>query len=136
MSTETVQRRAEVGWRTIVTASMLVLLAPLMWPGVLRNFFASGFMPHGHCYFWTPSLVSLHLVSDSLIGASYVAISTSLVFLVYKTRRDIPFHCGATHLMGVWTIWNATYWMSGAVKMITAIASVGAAIITLLMIRA
>src|SRR5258706_494289 len=29
------------------------------------NYFNAGpFMPHGHCYFWTPSLIALQVVSD------------------------------------------------------------------------
>jgi signal transduction histidine kinase len=93
------------------------------------------------CYFWIPELVFLHLISDTLIGLSYVAISATLTYLVYRTRRDIPFQwvflafglfivaCGATHFMEVWTIWNATYWLSGYVKLITAVASVATAIV-------
>jgi sigma-B regulation protein RsbU (phosphoserine phosphatase) len=37
--------------------------------------------------------------------------------------------CGATHMMEVWTLWHATYWLSGAVKLVTALASVPTAIL-------
>src|SRR5579884_3281985 len=113
----------------------------LLWTKWLHNILNTyGFEPHGHCYLWIPTLVALHAGSDSLIGLSYVAISTTLIFFVFKTRRDLPFQwifvafgifivaCGTTHFMEVWTLWNATYWLSGAVKLITAIASVATAV--------
>jgi hypothetical protein len=37
--------------------------------------------------------------------------------------------CSFTHFMEVWTIWNATYWPSGYVKLLTAAASVATAIV-------
>ena len=80
-------------------------------------------MPHGMCYLWVPQLWLMPESSD--LGLSYVAISGMLVYLLYRARCDIPFvwvflafgifiiACGATHFMEVWTIWNATYWLSG-----------------------
>jgi PAS domain S-box-containing protein len=96
----------------------------------------NGFMSHGYCYLWNRSLVRLHLLSDLAIGVSYVAISLSLLYLVRRAKRDIPFHwmflafgafiiaCGATHFMEVWTLWTPVYWLSGTVKLVTALASV------------
>src|SRR3989441_5733048 len=101
----------------------------------LREIFTSGgFMPHGHCYLWRPGLVWLHVVSDSLIGLAYVAISVTLAYLVSRIR-NIPFNwmflgfglfivaCGGTHFMEVWTLWQPRYWLSGDIKLITAAAS-------------
>jgi PAS domain S-box-containing protein len=100
---------------------------------------AISFMPHGHCYFWTKNLIFLHSVSDILIFAAYFSIPVTLVYFVRK-RADIPFHwifvcfalfilaCGTTHLMEVWNIWHANYWISGSIKAITALASVPTAI--------
>lgn len=108
---------------------------------VLKAFFSSGpFMPHGYCYMWVPGLVWLHVISDSLIALSYFSIPFTLAHFVHK-RRDLPFHwifacfgtfilaCGLTHAMEVWTLWYADYWVSGAIKAITAIASVTTAIL-------
>ncbi len=105
--------------------------------GLFLNLFSSdGFMPHGHCYLWTPALLWMHVVSDLLIGLSYVAISTMLVYLVFRARREIPFQwmflafgtfiiaCGGTHFMEIWTTWVPRYWESGVVKVVTAGASV------------
>jgi PAS domain S-box-containing protein len=37
--------------------------------------------------------------------------------------------CGATHAMEVWTLWTPTYWLSGAVKAVTAVASMTTAVL-------
>jgi hypothetical protein len=58
---------------------------------LLHGLFSSdSFMPHGHCYLWKPQLVWLQVISNGLIGLSYIAISSTLAFLVYRIR-DIPF---------------------------------------------
>ncbi len=97
-------------------------------------------MPHGYCYQWNRGLVWLHLSSDLLIAVSYFSIPITLVYLVRK-KRDLPFHwmfacfgvfivaCGSTHAMEVWTIWHASYWLSGIIKAVTAVASVVTAIL-------
>jgi serine phosphatase RsbU (regulator of sigma subunit) len=101
---------------------------------------SAGFMPHGYCLLWKPSLVLLHVISDSLIGIAYVSIPFALVYFVRK-RRDLPFDwmfvcfgifilaCGLTHFMAAWVIWHPDYWLSGAIKAVTAIASVPTAIL-------
>jgi signal transduction histidine kinase len=107
----------------------------------LRKLLSSGdFMPHGYCYLWRPGLVWLHLVSDALIALAYFSIPFTLIYFVRK-RRDVPFNwmfacfgmfilaCGATHAMEIWTLWHATYWVSGAVKVVTALASVPTAVL-------
>jgi PAS domain S-box-containing protein len=109
--------------------------------GFLRSLFASGdFMPHGYCYLWQPGLVWLHVVSDSLIALAYFSIPITLVYFIRK-RKDLPFNwifvcfgvfilaCGTTHAMEVWTLWHATYWLSGGIKALTALTSVPTAIL-------
>ena len=57
----------------------------------------SGFMPHGMCYLWNPTLIRLHLLSDLLIGASYVVIfsGTRLVCLPCKKEHPVLLdNCG------------------------------------------
>lgn len=108
---------------------------------MLRQVFSSGdFMPHGSCYLWNPGLVWLHLISDTLISISYLSIPITLAYFV-RRRRDLPFDwmfvcfgtfivaCGATHVMEIWNIWHADYWLAGAVKAVTALASVPTAIL-------
>jgi|GEM_PF-1419811 signal transduction histidine kinase len=105
-------------------------------PEFWKNLFTfEPFIPHGHCYLWKPELVSLHLVSDLLIGLSYYSIPITLVYFVRK-RQDLPFNwiflmfssfivaCGSSHLLEIWTLWYPTYWLSGLIKAITAFVSV------------
>jgi signal transduction histidine kinase len=96
-------------------------------------------MPHELCYLRDPKLIWLHVISDSLIGSAYIAISATLGFLVFKASKGIPFNwvflafgvfiisCGFTHFMEVWVIWEPVYWASGYVKVLTAAASVATA---------
>jgi len=101
---------------------------------------AERFVPPGHSYTWDQPLFWTHIASDLLIGVSYVVISIALAYLVHRARRDIPFSvvfvafglfiitCGATHFMGIVTLWTPLYWWSGGVKVVTAAASVATAI--------
>ncbi len=101
----------------------------------LQAFFAGKwFMPHGFCYNWKFGLVGLHVVSDVLIGAAYFGILILFYLLVRRVR--LPFGpmiiafgvfigaCGLTHLVEVWNVWHGAYWLAGAVKALTAAASV------------
>jgi PAS domain S-box-containing protein len=105
----------------------------------LKWLFSSGdFMPHGYCYQWNAGLVWLHLVSDALIFAAYMTIPVTLLRVV-RRRNDLPFNwmfvcfgvfmvaCGLTHALEMWNLWHAAYWLAGAVKAVTAIASIGTA---------
>lgn len=107
----------------------------------LFEYFSSAqFMPHGYCYHWIPSLVTLHVVSDGVIALSYMMIPFTLAYFV-SLRRDVPFGwificfsafiiaCGTTHLAEIWTLWHADYWMSGFIKALTAIISFTTAIL-------
>lgn len=97
-----------------------------------------GFMPHGHCYLWTPELLWTYVISDAAIGLAYYSIPVALLYLVRK-RRDMQFNwifvmfsvfifaCGTTHFISVWTIWNPSYWLDASVRVVTAIASVATA---------
>jgi signal transduction histidine kinase len=99
---------------------------------------SGGFMPHGHCYLWIPSLLWMHVVSDALIGTAYLGISLILYLLVRSIR--LPFSpvfvafglfiglCGITHFMGIWTVWHPDYFLDGLIKAATAAASVATAI--------
>jgi PAS domain S-box-containing protein len=103
-------------------------------------FSANHFMPHGYCYLWNHRLIWTHVVSDSLIALAYLSIPITLVYSIRK-RRDMPLNwmffcfgvfilaCGATHVVEVWNLWHADYWLAGAVKVVTAVASVATAIL-------
>ena len=99
-----------------------------------------GFLPHGHCYLWTPALLWSFVVAESVIVFSYFSIPVGLVWFV-KQRRDLQFNwmfilfsafifaCGTTHLIGIWTIWHPDYWLDAAVKIVTATVSVVTAVL-------
>src|SRR5205823_14956944 len=124
------------GLSLLAMAGAASFIAPQFWR---KLFSTQGFLPHGHCYFWRPEVVWLHVGSSDLIGLSYVAISATLACLVHKGRREIPFHwmilgfglfivaCGGTHFMEVWTLWQPRYWLSGDIKLITAAVSLATA---------
>jgi PAS domain S-box-containing protein len=120
-------------------AALARLLAAVVALAPLPARALAGLLPHGVCYTWNPGLMWLHLTSDALIGLAYFSIPVALVYLKRK-RTDLPFSwifllfglfivaCGATHWMEVWTLWYPEYWLSGAIKAVTAAASVPTAI--------
>lgn len=91
----------------------------------------ANFMPHGHCYLWTPSLLWMYVLSDSLIALSYYTIPLALLYFV-KKRLDLQFNwifimfsvfifaCGTTHLIAILTIWRPVYWLDASMKVLTA----------------
>ncbi|MEI9866633.1 MAG: PAS domain S-box protein [Limisphaerales bacterium] len=105
-----------------------------------KLFSPDGFMPHGHCYFWNPDILWLHIFSDALIALAYYSIPFTLVYFIRK-RRDLPFNwiffcfaafiilCGTTHLFEIYVIWHPVYWLQGWVKAVTALMSVTTAIL-------
>ncbi len=107
----------------------------------LRQLFGSGdFQPHGFCYLWNARLVWLHAISDLVIALAYFTIPVTLLWFIRK-RRDLPFSwifacfgifivaCGATHVMEIWNLWHANYWLAGIIKAVTAAASIVTAIL-------
>lgn len=102
-------------------------------------FSSSSFMPHGHCYLWKPEILWVQVISNSSIGLAYVAIAAALAYLVRKGQY-VPFKgaalafgvfivtCGMTHFFDVYLIWDPVYWADSAVRSVTAVASVGTAL--------
>jgi signal transduction histidine kinase len=100
---------------------------------------ASTLSPHGYCLTWRPELIWVHVVSDAIIAIAYFSIPFALAIFVSK-RSDVEFGwvfwafaafilaCGATHVFSIWTLWIPDYGIEGAVKAITAIASIVTAI--------
>ena len=111
-----------------------------MWDAFIQYFNSSGFMPHGHCFLWTPSLLWSYVVSDLLIAAAYYSIPFALWYFASK-RHDLPFRwvfimfglfvmaCGTTHVFAVWNIWHADYWPDAAIRAFTAAISAITAIL-------
>jgi PAS domain S-box-containing protein len=123
---------------SLATAGIALFL--LIWPESLTNISSSNFLPQSYCYLQQSRLISLHVISDTLIGLACFAIAAMLGLLIYR-RRDTPYAwifiatgvfasiSGAAHLIQVFTVWTPVYWLSADVKLVTAIASVAAAVV-------
>jgi two-component system, NtrC family, sensor kinase len=106
---------------------------------MLAWLFEKGFMPHGHCYYWRPDILWLHVISDGIIALAYFSIPITLLYFL-RRRPDIPFPamialfaifivlCGTGHVIEIWTVWNPVYAMQGAEKAATALASIFTAV--------
>ena len=94
------------------------------------------FMPHGFCFLWRPDVLWLHVLSDATIALAYFCIPGVLIYFIRK-RTDMPFPavfwlfgafillCGTTHILSIWVLWHPDYYVEGAIKALTAIASIG-----------
>ena len=126
----------------LVTLSLLALClgSAFLW-FFSRFLFASNFLPHWYCYVGNTRLVWTNVLADLVIGISYVIISCTLAMLVRRAGENLPYQsffwafglfivsCGATHIMEVLTIWKPIYWLSAFVKIVTALASAGTAVV-------
>jgi signal transduction histidine kinase len=105
------------------------------------SWFASEqFLPHGHCYMWSPGVLWMNVVADVLIAMAYFTVPFALIYIA-RRRKDLRFDwlivsfgvfivaCGLTHAMDVWNVWHTHYWVEGLVKILTAAASVPTAIL-------
>ena len=98
------------------------------------------FMPHGHCYLWKPGLVWLQVLSNGSIALAYISIFATLVYLVRRIS-GMPFQrmylafavfivsCGFTHIFDIIVIWDPAYWLDGSMRAVTAVASLGTAVL-------
>jgi len=98
------------------------------------------FMPHGMCLQWNPALLSLFVVGNLLVALAYFSIPVALGLLVQQ-RKDLSFKwmyglfggfivaCGLSHVLKIWTIWHANYWVEAGVDLATGIISVITAIL-------
>ena len=121
----------------------LFLVAASLWLGS-RHLLSVEFLPHWYCYVGNQRLLWTNVIADLIIGLSYVAISATLVWLVRRAGRDLPYSnffwafglfivsCGGTHFMEIVTVWKPVYWLSAAVKIVTAAASAGTGVVLLI----
>ncbi|WKN31232.1 PAS domain-containing sensor histidine kinase [Porifericola rhodea] len=98
------------------------------------------FMPYGHCYLWEPFILWTHAISNSIIALAYFAIPICLVYIFLK-RNDFQYiwllvlfaifilGCGTSHLMDVINIWHPYYRLDAIIRTITALASIGTALV-------
>ena len=126
---------------TVLAVSLLAVAPFLLLPYATQRLLSTNFQPHLYCYLSNARVVWTHVTADALIATAYLAISITLGYLVYRARRDIPFHwmflafglfivaCGGTHAMEVVTIWTPVYILSAALKLFTATVSLTTALV-------
>src|ERR1700722_5904755 len=97
------------GVRWLAFFVLLCLACLIGWTVFFHNPAGDMFMSHAHCYLFNRQLILLHGWADLVIGLSYVAISCTLLYLVFRLRGELPFHwmmlafaifivaCGITH---------------------------------------
>ncbi len=105
-----------------------------------RQLFESDFMPHGHCYYWKPDILWSHAISDGIIATAYFVIPLVLLY-IFRKRSSTKYvwimvlfaifitGCGITHVFDVVTIWNPLYLFDSVFRIITALASIGTALV-------
>ncbi len=120
---------------------MVVAIAVLfvVSPKLLHELLSTKYMPHIYCYLGNAPLAWTQVIADGLVGLAYFAISGTLVYLIYRGGKDLPFHwiflafglfivaCGTSHLIGALTVWKPFYVLEAAVLVLTALASVATA---------
>lgn len=98
------------------------------------------FMPHGHCYYFTPEILWPMVAGDVMHVIAYGGLSSMLFFLCTREMTGTTpwlkpflflfacfiFTCGVSHAIAAVTIWNPLYrlqsgWLmlSGAVSVLT-----------------
>jgi PAS domain S-box-containing protein len=99
----------------------------------------SGFLPHGYCFSWSPSLLWSMVLADAVIALAYFSIPMAIVSFA-RQRVDFSmqrvavlfsafiFACGLSHVMDIWTIWQPDYAVQSAVKGLTAAISLFTAV--------
>lgn len=100
------------------------------------NIFSNNYMPHGACYLWEPGILWSNVFGDGLTSLSYFMIPGLLIYFV-KSRKDVEVNslllafsffiiaCGLVHLLAIVNVWRPYYNISGFLKLLTAIISVG-----------
>lgn len=100
----------------------------------LQKLFDTDFMPHGHCYFWKPEVLWVHVIGDGLTALAYFIIPFGIYYFVRK-RTDMRFKsifvlfalfifaCGATHVLSIVSVWKPVYRLEGILKVFTGLIS-------------
>jgi PAS domain S-box-containing protein len=105
-----------------------------------ERLFTADFMPHGHCFYWRPDVVWLHVCANALIALAYFSIPVLLFSFVRRKRAfqfnwmlylfaSFIFWCGVTHVFDIVTLWTPVYRLDGVIRAITALVSVATAIL-------
>lgn len=100
----------------------------------------TAFMPHGHCWAWTPGIFWLMVIGNALVALAYYSIPLVL-FRLLRGRRDLPYphlfvlfglfilFCGTGHIIDIVTIWQPLYWLDAFWDFGTGVISIATAIV-------
>src|ERR1700722_8397171 len=129
------KRQVQVLTAFLSTAAALFIA----WPRLRHDVLSTAYLHHLYCYLGSTTLAWTHAIADTLIELSYVSISATLYYLIYRGRSDLPFHglflafavfiiaCGTSHFMEAITVWLPVYVLSAAIKVVTALSSIATA---------
>jgi hypothetical protein len=106
----------------------------------LRALFSTEiFMPRGHDYFWTPTLLVLEGVSNLVLAIAGFVLAAAFLrrrggraVASGRTWTVLAFGIGlvaVTHLLDVWLIWAPLYWLDALVRCMAALVALVAAIL-------
>lgn len=98
----------------------------------------SGYLPHGHCYFWEPDILWLSVASNLATALSYFTIPIILAWLWAHLRKKVSprwapvfssfaafiLCCGLGHLLEVVVIWWPIYRVQAIWSLVTGTVSV------------
>jgi len=116
-----------------------------MLEGIVRFFSTQGFMPHGMCLLWTPSILWTLVISNALTFISYMLIPMALIY-VYLKRQEFQYFwiallfgafiifCGITHLNTIITFWYPMYGVQAVTDLITGLISLFTAIVLIALV--
>ena len=111
-----------------------------MLTGIVDFFNSTGFMPHGMCLLWKPSVLWVLVIANAAIALAYASIPITLT-KIYLKRQDFKLKgifllfaafivlCGMTHFISIITYWKPIYGIEAVVLAMTAVVSVLTAII-------
>ncbi len=102
------------------------------------------FMPHGHCYQWTPSILWPMVIGEALHVIAYLGIAGMLFYLctreLGRASSWMPpfmflfgcyiFTCAVTHAMDMLTIWVPAYDIQAVLVLLSGMVSLATLVIT------
>lgn len=100
----------------------------------------AAFMPHGHCWLWTPGILWMTVLANATVALAYYSIPLVLLRLV-RGRQDLPHpqvfvlfalfivFCGTGHLVDIVTIWYPIYWFDAFWDLGTGLVSIATALV-------
>lgn len=96
-------------------------------------------MPHGHCFFWTPTILVPYVLGNLMTLTAYISIPI-IFFLALRRGKEIIavprlfsiyalfiLSCGFGHGIAIWNLWHADYWLESRWSIVTGIISLAAA---------